>query len=161
MTREEKSLLLQDLCARLPYGVYIEHTTTEIRGQLKGVVFEHIYNGTDSIQEINAWVLFFGDEYVDATYFRPILRPLSSMTEEEKEELLNLLFNKEAKYFYINEKGLIDGKTSDLMKEGLNYPAFCPINIVLYTDWLNSHHFDYRNLIEKKLALEAPDNMYK
>ena len=28
-------------------------------------------------------------------------------------------------------------------------------------DWLNSHHFDYRGLIEKGLALEAPENMYK
>jgi len=28
-------------------------------------------------------------------------------------------------------------------------------------DWLNSHHFDYRGLIEKGLALEAPEGMYK
>ena len=28
-------------------------------------------------------------------------------------------------------------------------------------DWLNAHHFDYRNLIEKGLALEAPEGMYK
>lgn len=28
-------------------------------------------------------------------------------------------------------------------------------------DWLNSHHFDYRGLIEKGLALEAPEDMYK
>ena len=27
-------------------------------------------------------------------------------------------------------------------------------------DWLNAHHFDYRNLIEKGLALEAPEGMY-
>ena len=27
-------------------------------------------------------------------------------------------------------------------------------------DWLNAHHFDYRNLIEKGLALEAPVDMY-
>ena len=27
-------------------------------------------------------------------------------------------------------------------------------------DWLNAHHFDYRNLIEKNLALEAPSEMY-
>ena len=27
-------------------------------------------------------------------------------------------------------------------------------------DWLNSHHFDYRGLIEKGLALEAPEGMY-
>ena len=28
-------------------------------------------------------------------------------------------------------------------------------------DWLNAHHFDYRNLIEKNLALEAPSEMYQ
>jgi hypothetical protein len=27
-------------------------------------------------------------------------------------------------------------------------------------DWLNAHHFDYRELIEKGIALEAPDGMY-
>ena len=29
------------------------------------------------------------------------------------------------------------------------------------TDWLNAHHFDYRNLIKMGLALEAPKGMYK
>ena len=28
-------------------------------------------------------------------------------------------------------------------------------------DWLNAHHFDYRGLIGKGLALEAPEGMYK
>jgi hypothetical protein len=28
-------------------------------------------------------------------------------------------------------------------------------------DWLNKHLFDCRGLIEKGLALEAPDNMYE
>ena len=27
-------------------------------------------------------------------------------------------------------------------------------------DWYNLHHFDYRGLIEKGLALEAPEGMY-
>ena len=27
-------------------------------------------------------------------------------------------------------------------------------------DWLLSHHFDFRGLIEKGLALEAPEGMY-
>ena len=30
-----------------------------------------------------------------------------------------------------------------------------------YIDWLNAHHFDFRGLIEKGLALEAPEGMYK
>lgn len=28
-------------------------------------------------------------------------------------------------------------------------------------DWLNAHHFDYRGLIDKGLALEAPEGMYE
>ena len=122
MTQEDKQLLLKDLNARLPYGVYVEHTTTKIRGKLKGIVFEHIYNDTDSIQDINAWVMFFGEEYVDATYFRPILRPMSSMTGEERQEY-----------------GLV----------------LCDELSVNQYDWLNAHHFDYRGLIEKGLAIEA------
>lgn len=29
-----------------------------------------------------------------------------------------------------------------------------------YFEFLNSHHFDYHGLIEKGLALEAPEGMY-
>ena len=36
-------------------------------------------------------------------------------------------------------------------------PEFCGE----YVDWLTAHHFDYRGLIEKGLALEAPEDMYK
>ena len=28
-------------------------------------------------------------------------------------------------------------------------------------DWLNAHHFDFRNLIGRGLALEAPEGMYE
>jgi hypothetical protein len=134
MTQEGKFLLLKDLNARLPYGVYVEHTTTKIRGKLKGMMFEHIYNDTDSIQDINAWAMFFGDEYVDATYFRPILRPMSSMTEEERKEYKHL----------VAFSGSPDGATN-------------------FTDWLNANHFDYRGLIEKGLAIEVTEknNPYK
>lgn len=40
---------------------------------------------------------------------------------------------------------------------------FANMEIVGYNnyDWLNAHHFDYRGLIEKGLALEAPEGMYK
>jgi hypothetical protein len=62
---------------------------------------------------------------------KPYLRPLSSMTEEESEE-----------YKSITE-------------------SFIGFNIGEDTDWLNAHHFDYRGLIPKGLALEAPKDMYK
>jgi len=34
-------------------------------------------------------------------------------------------------------------------------------SIPKYIDWLNASHFDYRGLIEKGLALEAPEGMYE
>lgn len=146
MTQEERQLLLTDLCARIPYRLNV-----------------CLYKETCVLMGIDGYEVYLD---IDSDSFRiesikPYLRKLSSMTEEEKEELLNLLFDKEAKYFYIDDEGCIDGKTSDLMKEGLNYPSFCPINIVLYTNWLNSHHFDFRGLINKGLALKAPKGMYK
>ena len=61
----------------------------------------------------------------------PYLRPMSSMTEEERKEY-QAFFN----------------------YDGVEYPEE-------YIDWLNAHHFDYRGLIEKGLALEAPEGMYK
>lgn len=61
------------------------------------------------------------------------LRLLSSMTEEEKEDY--------------NSK--FEGR--DFSWE-VYYGS---------TDWLNAHHFDYRGLIEKGLAIEAPEDMYK
>ena len=63
---------------------------------------------------------------------KPYLRPMSSMTNEEWED-----FN--------NCRG-VDG-------------VLMPISNEL--DWLNEHHFDYRGLIEKGLALKAPEGMYK
>lgn len=73
---------------------------------------------------------------VDSDSFRiesikPYLRPMSSMTEEEEIEY-QAFFN----------------------YDGVEYPEE-------YIDWLNAHHFDYRNLIGKGLALEAPEGMYK
>lgn len=64
---------------------------------------------------------------------KPYLRPMSSMTDEEFSE----------------------------MKEAyLNCPQDMTYAIFGGTDWLNDHHFDFRGLIEKGLALEAPEGMY-
>ena len=72
---------------------------------------------------------------------KPYLRPMSSMTEEELKEYHKTFFYHER---YDNEH-----------KTGQN----CSITFETY-DWLNAHHFDYRGLIKKGLALEAPEGMY-
>ena len=69
---------------------------------------------------------------------KPYLRPISSMTVKEKNEFEEILEG------YDESNNPFDGFLfgSD-------------------TDWLNRHYFDYRGLIEKGLALEAPEGMYR
>ena len=81
MKQEEKELLLRDLCARLPYEVKVN-----IEGRLDAVLCDvNIENGSACI-----WV--DGVDY-DIEYVRPYLRPMSSMTEEELEELNCLCYH--------------------------------------------------------------------
>lgn len=72
----------------------------------------------------------------DIDEVKPYLFPLSSMTEEQNEKALSLLKN--CDYY------LIDGI--------IKWLDNCPIE---FFDWCNKHHFDYRGLIEKGLAIDA------
>lgn len=75
MTREEKQLLLKDLCARLPYGV--KATIVGIHSFIvDGVTVEH--------DGITIWLE--GGSY-SLEIVKPYLRSMSSMTEEESSEL--------------------------------------------------------------------------
>ena len=71
-------------------------------------------------------------------HIKSYLRPISSMTEEE-EKIFNDFLEFQAEYV----------SDADLYNKTDMY------------DWLNEKKFDYRGLIEKGLALEAPANMYK
>lgn len=140
MTQEEKELLLVDLCARLPYLVRCTYPNdiglhipiTEINIHDNGLVGIHgkVYNLYD---------------------IKPYLRPMLSMTEEEKKELKADTCSEGTGYF--NEKCLIYPISH--YGEQISYDF---MSVIL--EWLNSHHFDYRGLIEKGLALEAPKDMY-
>lgn len=139
MTKEDKQLLLQDLCARLPYGVRVKS------GRRRKPV-------TLSLDAIT-------DFYLGCS-IKPYLRPMSSMTEEEVNELKNLCS------FYIPS----DSKTIGFEDYGIlvvthhitNNTHSFKLNIQVI-DWLNSYHFDYRGLIEKDLAIEVTEenNPYK
>ena len=123
MTQEQKSLLIKDLCARLPYEVKIELTWW--------VMNDGMYMNTtlepDHIDQL------LNDEYGDAE-IKPYLFPLSSMTEEQKQE-----------YQYITERWMND-------------PSYSISDSI---DWLNKNHFDYRGLIESGLAIDATNlNIY-
>jgi hypothetical protein len=76
-------------------------------------------------------------ELIDKYCVLPYLRSMSSMTRVEVLEYISL-------------------KESIVASDGITYYFETYKSI----DWLNAHHFDYRGLIEKGLALEAPDGMY-
>ena len=123
MIQEEKELLFKDLCARLPYHprvkVWLKDGTTE-EGALD---LEHNY----------------GDVLRDAFYYnkiveiKPYLFPLSSMTEEQYDQLY------------------IDSRVKDDSIDILDALA----NDMDAIDWLNKNHFDWKDLIEKGLAIDA------
>ena len=135
MIQEDKELLLKDLSARLLYKVICH---IEIPHKFTGYV-EKGDLPLNSISIKDAKCDFITCWGIDIDYVRPYLRPLSSMTEEE-----------------INEFILI----SDTVFWLGNKRSTCILSLE-QMDWLNKHHFDYRGLIEKGLALEAPEGMYK
>lgn len=110
MTQEEKQLVFRDLCSRVLYGVKVDYHNS---------IFTLGYNLCLILENIES--------------VKPYLRPMSSMTEEEKKDY--------------NSK--FEGR--DFSWE-IYYGS---------TDWLNEHHFDYRGLIPMGLALPAPEGMYK
>lgn len=130
MAPEDKELLLKDLCARIPYWV-----------KVKVRYFYEYEDGTfkryNEIKYFDAEILdllISGDRSLDD--IKPYLRPMSSQTSEEREELNNIL-----EYQYYSDDS-----------------CMCEAS-----DWLNAHHFDYRGLIEKGLAIEVTEenNPYK
>ena len=138
MTQEEKELLLKDLCGRLPYGIKIELTWWVMdEGTCINTTLE-----PDHIEQL------LNDEDGD-TEFKPYLRPMSSMTEEEFAKL------KEYSGLVYNQLDLasFQNGTYKCLDFYLNeVPSYV---VILVFDWLNKNHFDYRGLIEKGLAIEV------
>ena len=141
ITQEQKYLRLQDLFMRLPYGVKIDNM-----GEPSMLIsINHKYHIIVEIAEGDKNPSFNSTrldvlEIEDAI---PYLFPLSSMTEEQREELQELYFD------YILDEIFNDTE--------FVYHYDC-IHLI---DWLNKNHFDYRGLIEKGLAIDATNkNIY-
>ena len=136
MIQEDKELLLKDLCGRLPYKV-------------KGII---TYNGDKDIFTVksiyNDDLLLSECEACKIIDFKPYLRPMSSMTEDEKEELRDT-------YSWLYSEYPFDDEDEDEDDVGCH-----PEPSAETYDWYNRKMFDYRGLIPKGLALEAPEGMY-
>ena len=112
MTLKDKKLLITDLCARLPYGVYVEHSNGVI-GTINDIVVNPIYNEDDTIKDYLCYTNFFGDEACKIEYFKPYLFPTSSATKEQKKFLINNTLGVSGLVDWLNEhhfdhRGLID-----------------------------------------------------
>lgn len=161
MTQEEKQLLLIDLCGRLPYGVKMKTTLDLSYDTSYDSVEQHcdfnvtLYainidgDPTDILihHEDDETVNYLNERFTECPDiledFVPYLRPMSSMTEEEMKEY----------------RMFIEYSYNDFTSE--DTPCVYTNKVNDYIDWLNAHHFDYRGLIEKGLALEAPEGMYE
>ena len=131
MKQEDKELLLKDLCARLPYHPFAYGKSGYACNE------GHIILVTSS----GCAIMTVGGSHVHY-FFNEIklyLRPMSSMTEDERKEY------------------------NDIAKNTIDFYD-CPKSedvcfFIVLIDWLNAHHFDYRGLIERGLAIKVtPDN---
>ncbi len=135
MTQEEKELLIKDLSGRIPYRhnfwlqvrEFDEDAPSNRRMLTKYI--DDIYTG---------WVV----------ECKPYLRPISSMTEEEKEELRDT-------YTFLYSEYPFDDEDEDEEDVGGHYEPSAETY-----DWYNRKMFDYRGLIPMGLALEALEGMY-
>ena len=123
MTDRQKQTLLKDLCARLPYGVRVKC-------------------GREILTLNVNWLQMF-QYHLDE--IKPYLRPMSSMTDNER---------KEYEFFIFTQYHEWDGHGTSTEYVEID-------DVERYVTWLNKKGFDYRGLIPIGLALEAPEGMYK
>jgi hypothetical protein len=118
MKQEEKDLLLKDLCARLPYGVKMNHIADDEHSPktLIGVAKDMI-----TLEGLG------GYECVDVEDYKPYLFPLSSMTEEQSKiyhELIGGMFGTSA---LINFEALEDF----FNKNHIDYRGLIPMGLAI------------------------------
>lgn len=144
---EAKELLFKDLSARLPYGVKAQYYGSE-EEMLTVDTIEAIY-AQPSIE------IIIGQYGLEIEDVKPYLRPMSSMTEEEKKELK---FMCDIGPETLTDSSWINGEFG-LSVVYKNKASIC-VDVI---DWLNKNMFDYRGLIEKGLAIEVTEenNPYK
>ena len=143
MTQKDKELLLEDICSRLPYGVKCQIQEDEYTyiGTLCRIEVDnkngHLLDFAETINDLDCQVYL--------SEIKPYLFPLSSMTEEQKNDMFNYCYNAEQEASKFS-----NGK----LKFVYDYE-------IVKIDWCNKNNFDYRGLIEFGLAIDATNlNIY-
>lgn len=103
----------------------------DLKAEYEGTVYD--VEGVNCYDEVQLTGLNYTLPVYDVKLY---LRPVSSMTEEEEEE-----------FVAFTDTMFRFGKDEEL--------CVLPLDAI---DWLNAHHFDYRGLIEKGLAIDVTKN---
>ena len=124
MTQEDKQLLIKDLSARLQYNVQV---LVDMDKTFEGGIIStlKVINLKKDWVELESVLTPFKFDEI-----KPYLRPMTSMTEREKEEYYTVIIRSQGCSFENGES------------------ATTTVN-----DWLLSKHFDVRGLISKGLAI--------
>lgn len=147
MTQEQKDLLFKDLCARLPYNPMVEY---------KGKTYNVLGVTHERLILCKPFMSYTCDELPLVEEVKPYLFPLSSMTVEQLKEIQEIIGNPNEACISVNTLGL----ELWLNPVGTD-PSIWIDSVFEIQDWLNAHHFDFRGLIEKSLALDATNlNIY-
>ena len=145
MTQKDKELLLKDLCARLPYKPIVHIDDCGI-WDLRGVDHD------DSAELRDRVIVWHGENYPSSKNSFPIINckpylfPLSSITEEQRNDISKLLIDTQntfSPYGEINTKGC-DNLFVCSVKQSNALINYCLM-----------HHLDINGLIEKELAIDA------
>jgi hypothetical protein len=145
MTQEDKELLLKDLCARLPYKPIVKIDDCGI-WDLRGVDHD------DSAELRDRVIVWHGENYPSSKNSFPIINckpyllPLSSMTEEQRNDISKLLIDTQKDY---SPYGELNMKGCDNLFICTVKQANALINYCL------NNHLDINGLIEKGLAIDA------
>lgn len=137
MKQEEKELVIKDLCGRLLYGVIVQ-----VNDGLRGTYDRRLVQVFCDRVSCSVNVCNPLKECICIDSVKPYLRPLSSMTEEERKEYNDL-------YYQV-----------PIQRSDGNAYRDTKMVEALHIDWLNKKMFDFRGLIPKGLANVAPDGMY-
>ena len=150
MNKENKDLLLRDLCGRVPYGVKISVQSWDEREMEYVDRIDVLYsvNGDEYIKSVNEDYDFSLED------IKPYLFPLSSISEDQKYDFYCRFIENDCNFDDFKKFYLYNGMWRRKLLTSL-------YDIEAIIEWFHKNHIDYRGLIEKGLAIDATElNIY-
>lgn len=185
MTQEQKDLLLKDLCRRLPYGVKVNAPFTSNKNEnAKGYKINGINFGVvewtpvlfgEKKQRNSIIIEAFSEKYnqycsIDIELnnnierVKPYLFPLSSMSEEQRKEFLEISHLENRSFYNGEEIEIVSNEVWAFDLGGDADTEYRSIDIKRIREtikWLDKNHFDWGGLIPMGLAEDATNkNIY-